>query len=63
MSSAGAALGDRLVMLIQREVDLRESARRLELDPSRSEEAARLFRRASMLRAERLAELRCLGVV
>jgi hypothetical protein len=63
MSAAGVALGERLVMLITREVKLRESARRIELDPSRTQEAARLFRRASQVRAERLAELRCLGVL
>ena len=61
--SAGAILADRLVALIAREVALREQARQVELDPNRSREAARLFARAGMLRAERLAELRCLGLL
>ena len=43
--------------LLDDEAELREEARRLELNPNRSEDARDLFRLASRLRAERLAVL------
>lgn len=48
---------DRIAALYEREVALREQARRLELDPSRREEARETFRRASGLRRARHALL------
>ncbi len=44
----------RVGRLLDDEAELRAEARRLELNPSRSEDARRLFRLASRLRAERL---------
>lgn len=58
MSPAIAAAVDRIAALYDREVALRTQARDLELDPSRTEEARRAFRRASAARRMRLTLLR-----
>lgn len=57
MSPATARAVDRIGRLLDDEAELRDEARRLELNPARSEDARRLFRLASRLRAERLAIL------
>lgn len=44
----------RIGRLLDDEAELRGEARRLELDPSRSEDAHRLFALAGQVRAERL---------
>jgi len=60
MTPALAATVDRIASLYDREVQLRERARHLELIPARREAAQELFRRASGLRKMRLALLsRC----
>ena len=45
---------DRATRLVRREASLRAAARHLELNPSCSEEAAWLFRRADEVRRERV---------
>jgi hypothetical protein len=47
----------RVGRLLDDEAELREEGRRVELDPARSEDARRLFRLASEVRAERLGLL------
>lgn len=49
--------------LVAREVGLRESARVLELNPSRRDDAVVLFEMASLVRAERLRLLVEAGVL
>lgn len=44
----------RIGRLLDDEAELRAEGRRLELNPTRSEDARRLFRLASRLRAERV---------
>lgn len=58
MSPALAAGVDRIATLYDRELQLRTEARQVELIPHRSEEARRLYRRASAARRVRLAMLR-----
>lgn len=48
---------ERAADLYEREVELRQTARAVELDPARREEAVKAFRRASGLRRARLALL------
>jgi hypothetical protein len=57
MSPATIDAVRRVGRLLDDEAELRVEARRLELDPARTAKAARLFRLASELRAERLGLL------
>ena len=54
MTTAEIAAVTRIGRLLDDEAELRAEARRLELNPSRSEDARRLFALASQLRAERV---------
>ena len=54
MTTAEIATVTRIGRLLDDEAELRAQARRLELNPSRSEDARRLFALASQLRAERV---------
>ena len=54
MTDAEATALTRIGRLLDDEAELREEARRVELNPSRSEDARRLFALASRVRAERV---------
>lgn len=54
---------DTAAALYDTEVEIRERARALELDPFRAEEAKRLFGRAEGLREKRLRLLHRVGLI
>lgn len=62
MTPAMASQVDRIAALYDREVALREHARRLELEPTRREAARALFARANGLRKIRLELLKRCGL-
>ena len=57
MTTAEVTALRRVGRLLDDEAELRAEARRLELNPSRSEDARRLFALASRVRAERVEVL------